>query len=111
MKKTTDKYNSNKSGIKSSAKNFIMKIIPLIFIVFLTNDIFAEIYDGYILYSPNNSRYSYLLDMNKTVVHSWTHSKTGGYSCYLLEDGSLMRSATSSNSQLNGGGALGVIQK
>lgn len=111
MKKTTDKYNSNKSGIKSSAKNFIMIIIPLILIVFLTNDIFAEIYDGYILYSPNNSRYSYILDMNNNVVHSWTHSKTGGYSCYLLEDGSLMRSATSSNSQLNGGGAAGVIQK
>jgi hypothetical protein len=71
----------------------------------------AQAFQGYTLYSGENSRATYLIDMNNTVVHSWTHSKTGGYSCYLLSDGSLMRSANSSNSSLNGGGATGVIER
>jgi hypothetical protein len=49
--------------------------------------------------------------MNNQTVKTWTHSVSGGYSCYLLEDGSVLRSGNSSNSQLNGGGATGIVQK
>lgn len=81
-------------------------------LIFLTGSaLFAQAYQGYTLFSPNNSRYTYLVDMNNQIVHQWSHTKTGGYSCYLLEDGSLMRSAVASSSQLNGGGATGVVQK
>ncbi len=90
---------------------FILKAFILLIIILVPVESFAQAFDGYTLFSPNMSRYSYLVDMNNQVVHTWTHSKTGGYSCYLLEDGSLMRSAESSNSQLNGGGAAGIIQK
>ncbi len=91
----------------------LLKLLVLCFVILFSviSNLSSQTYDGYTLYSSNNSRYTYLIDMNKTVVHTWTHTKTGGYSCYLLEDGSLMRSANSSNSQLNGGGATGVIQK
>jgi hypothetical protein len=71
----------------------------------------AQAFQGYTLYSPNNSRATYLLDMNNKAVHSWSHTKSGGYSCYLLEDGSVIRPALSTNSTLGGGGEAGVVQK
>jgi hypothetical protein len=71
----------------------------------------AQSYNGYTLYSPNNSKYTYLINMNNTVVHSWTHTKNGGYSAYLLSDGSVLRTAAASNASLGGGGAAGVVQK
>ncbi|MCE1189387.1 MAG: aryl-sulfate sulfotransferase [Ignavibacteria bacterium] len=71
----------------------------------------AQSYPGYTLYGPNNGKYTYLINSSNAVVHSWTHSKSGGYSQYLLSDGSVIRSAVSTNSSLNGGGATGVVQK
>jgi hypothetical protein len=71
----------------------------------------TQAFQGYTLYSPNNSRTTYLLDMNNKAVHSWSHTKSGGYSCYLLENGSVIRPALSTNSSLGGGGEAGVVQK
>jgi hypothetical protein len=88
-----------------------IKLLLIIIVLLLPASIMPQAFNGYTLFSQNNSRYSYLVDMNNTVVHSWTHTKTGGYSCYLLPDGTLMRSAVSSNSQINGGGATGIVQK
>jgi hypothetical protein len=71
----------------------------------------SQTFDGYTLYSPNNGRSTYLVNMNKTVVHTWTHSKSGGYSAYLLQDGSVIRPSMATNAQLGGGGALGSVQR
>jgi hypothetical protein len=71
----------------------------------------AQTYDGYTLYSPNGSTRTYLIDMNKNIVKTWTHSISGGYATYLLEDGSIMRPALSSNSSLGGGGEAGIVQR
>lgn len=90
---------------KSTAALIVITVFSSLF------NLFAQAYDGYTLYSPNNSKNTYLINMNNSVVKSWTHTKTGGYSCYLLEDGSLMRSAVSSSSSLNGGGATGIVQR
>jgi len=73
--------------------------------------VFAQAYNGYTLYSPNNSNYTYLIDMNNTVVHKWTHTRSGGYAAYLLTDGSVLRTANASNASLMDGGATGVVQK
>ncbi len=73
--------------------------------------VYSQAYNGYTLFSPNNSRYTYLINMNNEVLHTWSHTKSGGYSCYLLEDGSLLRPALSTNSSLGGGGEAGVVQK
>lgn len=89
----------------------ICKVKLVLFIVLLPVIVQAQAFNGYTLFSPLNSRNTYLVDMTNTVRHSWTHSRTGGYSCYLLPDGTLMRSAISSNSTINGGGATGIVQK
>lgn len=84
----------------------------LLFTVLLwQNTARAQAFQGYTLYSPNNSRSTYLIDMNNTRVHSWSHTRSGGYSCYLLPDGSLIRGAVSSGSILNGGAAMGIVQR
>jgi|WetSurMetagenome_2_1015567.scaffolds.fasta_scaffold36692_2 hypothetical protein len=88
-----------------------IKMLFIAVVILLPVSIMAQAFNGYTLFSQNNSRYSYLVDMSNTTVHSWNHAKNGGYSCYLLPDGTLMRSAVSSNSQLNGGGATGIVQK
>jgi hypothetical protein len=71
----------------------------------------AEPYDGYTLFSINNSNRSYMVDMTNTVVHSWTHNRTGGYCVYLLNNGDILRPAESTGSPLNGGGAAGIVQE
>jgi hypothetical protein len=82
-----------------------------IFMLLVPLTVRAQAFTGYTLYSPNNSRNTYLLDMNKTVVKSWSHNRSGGYSVYLLSDGSILRPAMASNAQLGGGGAEGVVQR
>jgi len=71
----------------------------------------ATPYAGYTLWSPNGGNSSYLLDMDNAVVHTWIHARPGGYSAYLLEDGSVLRPALSNNSSLNGGGAAGIVER
>jgi len=72
---------------------------------------FSQAYQGYTLFAGNNSKNTYLINMNNTTYHSWTHTRNGGYSCYLMTDGTLWRSAVASTTYFNGGGATGVIQK
>lgn len=90
---------------------FRLMILTFLNLIGLPLLVKAQAFQGYTLFSPNNSRNTYLINMNNVVVHSWTHNKTGGYSCYLLEDGSVLRPALSTNSQLGGGGEAGVVQK
>jgi hypothetical protein len=87
------------------------RILACATLLFLPLVVHAQAFQGYTLFSPNNSRNTYLVNMSNTVVKSWTHNKNGGYSCYLLEDGSVIRPALSSNSSLGGGGEAGVVQK
>jgi Arylsulfotransferase (ASST). len=87
-------------------------ILSILFLLLFPVELsFAQAYPGYVLFAPNNSRYTYLIDGNNQIIHQWTHTRTGGYSCYLLEDGTLMRTANATSSQLNGGGATGIVQK
>jgi len=94
-----------------------IKITLLLLILILGNFVdksaalFAQAYEGYTLFAPNNSKYTYLTNMSNSAVHTWTHTKSGGYSVYMNQDGSILRSAVSSSSSFNGGGATGIVQK
>lgn len=77
----------------------------------LSSRCIAQAFTGYTLYGKNNTKYTYLVDMNNQIVKTWNHSKTGGYSAYLLPDGSVIRTAMASTTSLNGGGAQGVVQR
>ncbi|MDH7515823.1 MAG: choice-of-anchor D domain-containing protein, partial [Bacteroidota bacterium] len=68
-------------------------------------------YQGYTLYSPTNSKYTYLIDMNGTRVHTWQHTTTGGYSAYLLPNGHLIRAGNAPGSHLTGAASHGLIEE
>lgn len=68
-------------------------------------------FQGYTLYSPNNSRQAFLVDMNGTIVHTWQMADRGGYSTYLLDNGHLLRPAEAGNAQLTGAASAGKVQE
>lgn len=68
--------------------------------------------DGYVLFSPMTSTNTYLIDKCGEKVHEWNSSAyRPGLSCYLLEDGSLMRTGILDNPNFDEGGSGGIIEK
>ncbi len=51
----------------------------------------ANAFDGYTLFAPINNTETYLIDNCGEKVHSWSSNFRPGLSCYLLEDGTLLR--------------------
>jgi hypothetical protein len=89
----------------------IMITMVMLFILIMAGSCWPAAFQGYTLFGPNNGRATYLINMNNTVVHTWTHSQAGGYSVYLLENGDVIRPVTVNNSTFNGGGAAGKVQR
>ena len=67
-------------------------------------------YNGYTLFSPNNSTETYLINNCGEVLHQWTSTYTPAASVYLLENGSLLRTGKISNSDISFGGVGGKIE-
>ena len=63
---------------------------------------------GQILFAPMQSTFTYLLDSNKEINHTWPCSYTPGEAVYLLDDGSILRTIKIS---LSAGGAGGGLQR
>ncbi|MDA0728917.1 MAG: aryl-sulfate sulfotransferase [Bacteroidetes bacterium] len=60
-------------------------------------------YNGYTLLDPMGSTTTYLIDNCGQVVNTWTSEFNPGGSCYLLDDGSLIRGCRVSGSFFGGG--------
>ena len=67
--------------------------------------------DGYVLFSPNPSNNTYLIDKCGKLVHSWTGTRRPGLSVYLLPDGNLLRTGNTGNTVFTAGGNGGIIEK
>jgi len=70
----------------------------------------AEVSDGYNLFAPIKSTDTYLMDNDGSVVHTWSSTYRPGQSVYLLEDGTLLRTANTSGSSFDSGGAGGRVE-
>lgn len=82
----------------------ILQVILLIFIILniliaddptvglIQNDP-AKSYNGYTLFAPNTTKFTYLIDIEGNLVNQWESDYIAGLSAYLLEDGHLLRSA------------------
>jgi len=66
--------------------------------------------DGYVLFSPMNSRSTYLINKCGKEINRWQSLYTPGASCYLLEDGSMIRAGYLRNPSFFGGGSSGIIE-
>lgn len=67
--------------------------------------------DGYVLFAPILSTTTYLIDKCGKQVKSWPSTYRPGQSCYILPDGTLLRSGNTNNTTFNAGGKGGIIQK
>lgn len=66
---------------------------------------------GYVLYAPLTATTTFLLDRDGKVRHTWKNPLST-LSLYLLDDGTLLRSArVEANATFNRGGRTGVIQR
>lgn len=68
-------------------------------------------YNGYTLFAPMNTTTTYLIDNCGEVVNSWQSNYRPGNSAYLLEDGSLLRTARVVSTVFSGGGIGGRIER
>lgn len=68
-------------------------------------------YPGYTLFAPLGETNTYLIDTNGVVVHTWPSAYRPGLSAYLLEDGTLLRTANPGGTNFNAGGAGGRIER
>lgn len=66
---------------------------------------------GYSLYSPNTSTETYLVDNDENIVKTWTSSYSPGQAVYLLDDGTLMRTANTGSTTFNEGGCAGRVEQ
>ncbi|MGJ8592280.1 MAG: aryl-sulfate sulfotransferase [Aquaticitalea sp.] len=69
-----------------------------------------DMYDGYTLFTPGASNETYLIDNCGRVVNQWTSNYPPGNSCYLLENGNLLRAGKIANSSITFGGVGGLVQ-
>lgn len=94
--------------------NFILMffIVPLYSqtIGLIQHDI-GTLDDGYVLFAPILSTNTYLIDKCGKQVKSWPSTYRPGQSCYILPDGTLLRSGNTNNTTFNAGGKGGIIQK
>ena len=74
-------------------------------------DVGGTSFNGYTLSAPHRSTTAYLINNNGEVVHTWESDYSPRLSAYLLENGNLLRTASSNNPTFKGGGAGGRVQK
>ena len=67
--------------------------------------------DGFVLFAPTRSNTTYLIDKCGKKVKSWTSTYNPGLSCYLLSDGTLLRTGVVQSQLFSAGGHGGVIEK
>ncbi|MCP4683651.1 MAG: arylsulfotransferase (ASST) [Desulfobacterales bacterium] len=66
--------------------------------------------DGYNLFSPLGSKTTYLMDNDGDILHSWSGNYRPGNAVYLLDDGTLLRTANTRDTMFNEGGAGGRVE-
>ncbi len=67
--------------------------------------------EGYVLFAPFASKTTYLIDKCGSQINTWTSQYRPGYSCYLLEDGSLLRACDTNSVAWQGAIGGGIIEK
>lgn len=95
----------------------------LLLLILITNNSFGQttvglmqhssgtLDDGYILFAPIQNTTTYLIDKCGRQVKTWPSTYRPGQSCYILPDGTLLRSGNTNNTTFNAGGKGGIIQK
>ncbi len=71
---------------------FIIPLSESIKVLKYNSSTYEEAFNGYILFTPEYSKETYLINKEKEIVHSWKSNYVQGLAVYLLENGDLFRS-------------------
>lgn len=77
----------------------------------LTQSDAGNLDNGYVLFAPMTSTTTYLVDKCGKQVKTWSSTYRPALACYILPDGTLLRTGNNNNTTFNAGGSGGVIQK
>ncbi|MFZ1424063.1 MAG: hypothetical protein WAS55_09585, partial [Saprospiraceae bacterium] len=77
----------------------------------LTQHSTGSLDNGYVLFAPIGSNNTYLIDKCGKQVKTWASTYKPGQSCYILPDGTLLRTGNANNTTFTAGGKGGIIQK
>ncbi|MBN1577280.1 MAG: aryl-sulfate sulfotransferase [Chitinispirillaceae bacterium] len=86
--------------------------VTLFMLTGIFNTVFA-LSEGYVLGSAFSAKTTELFDKDGNIIFTWSHTVSSGYSCYLLENGNLLRTCNPSGLKIGQGAAPvnGVIQE
>ncbi|MBL7765509.1 MAG: aryl-sulfate sulfotransferase [Chitinophagaceae bacterium] len=89
------------------------RISLLVATLFITMNVSAQQWNGYTLYSLQNSLSAYLMDTNLTTYHTWTFpsGNATGYSTHMEPGGTIVRAVAKGGNSFTGGPICGRITK
>lgn len=67
--------------------------------------------DAYVLFSPNGSESTYLIDKCGRLIHAWNTEGRPGLMAYLMDNGDLVRTRRLQTGLFSGGGIGGIIER
>ena len=68
----------------------------------IQNNDFNNFFDGYILFTPQLSKKTYILNNNDEIIHTWHSSYKPKLSVYMLENGNILRTISLNESSFIG---------
>ncbi|MEI7724592.1 MAG: aryl-sulfate sulfotransferase [Bacteroidota bacterium] len=73
----------------------------------------AQSYGDYTFYAPKTNGKAYLVDLSGNIYHQWTFAANAptGYSTYLLQGGTVLRTVARQGNYFTGGPICGEVQK
>jgi hypothetical protein len=94
-------------------KSLSIKSLFLFVLVMSALNSSAQKWGNHTLYATQNGTSAFLIDTLGAVTHSWTFPSTAktGYSTYLLQGGTLLRTVAKTGNSFNGGPICGEVQK
>ncbi len=89
------------------------RLILLMSTVILSITVYSQQWGLYTLYCGQNQTATTMIDTAGTTYKTWTFgsSKKNGYTCYMLENDTLLRSYAYTSNVFSGGGITGALQK
>jgi hypothetical protein len=102
----------NSVGFKTVWTKVLTKLFGISTKILTRTSNYNEPYEGYTLFGPEYSTYTYLLDMDGKIVYTWKSEYIQGFGGYLLENGDLLRlDEFGSDIVFMGGGRAGRLEK
>ena len=102
----------NSPGFKTVWTKVLTKLFGMSTKILTRISSYDEPYEGYTLFGPEYSTYTYLINMDGKIVYTWKSDYIQGLGTYLLENGDLLRlDEFGGDIAFTAGGRAGRVEK